>query len=166
MYVNYRARGYRRPTGMGQAAACPSIEQLLGITDSADPCQNPSAVTASGTPAAGTAPCPSAEQLAGIVDPSDPCQATTLANGTPNTSATPTTTASNLGTALNSLVSAFTGGTQVNTSGGACFQTAFPWFGTNQGGVCVPAIAVPSPWGTVITVGVVGFLLFSLMKKR
>jgi hypothetical protein len=27
--------------GMGQAATCPSVEQLMGITDSNDPCQNP-----------------------------------------------------------------------------------------------------------------------------
>jgi hypothetical protein len=149
---------------MGQAAGCPSVEQLLGITDSADPCQNPSAVTSTGAPAAGTAPCPSAEQIAGIVDPSDPCQATTLANGQPNASV-PSTTASNLGSALQSLVSAFTGGTTVNTSG-PCFQVAFPWIGTTQAGVCVPAIAVPSPWGTVITVGVVALLVIGLVKKK
>lgn len=29
--------------GLGDVANCPSLEQLLGITDAADPCQNPAA---------------------------------------------------------------------------------------------------------------------------
>lgn len=31
----------RTQMGLGQTATCPSVEQLQGITDSNDPCQNP-----------------------------------------------------------------------------------------------------------------------------
>lgn len=36
--------GYARPRyrGLGQAAGCPSLEQLMGITDPTDPCQQAS----------------------------------------------------------------------------------------------------------------------------
>jgi hypothetical protein len=58
--------GFPIPKGMGQAG-CPSIEQLMGITDPSDPCQS------GGTVASGS-PCPSLDQLMGVVNPNDPCQ--------------------------------------------------------------------------------------------
>ncbi len=39
-YVRKRVT-VRRRRGVGDAAVCPSMEQLLGIQDSTDPCQNP-----------------------------------------------------------------------------------------------------------------------------
>lgn len=41
------------PKGMGQIAPCPSLEQLMGITDPSDPCQN--ATAASGPYPSGSA---------------------------------------------------------------------------------------------------------------
>jgi hypothetical protein len=133
----------------------------MGIVDASDPCQ---ATTLAGGQPNASSPCPSVEQMMGIVDASDPCQATTLAGGQPNPSAIPSSTFTNLGTALQSLVSSFTGATP--TAGAPCFQIAFPWIGSSQGGVCVPSVAVPSPWGTVITAGVVAFLLMGLLRKK
>ena len=43
-----------RRRGIGQAAPCPSLEQLQGIIDPNDPCQQAGAMTAAGTPSAVT----------------------------------------------------------------------------------------------------------------
>ena len=45
-YINTRrSQGNRKATtvGMGAAAGCPSLSQLMGITDPTDPCQNTAA---------------------------------------------------------------------------------------------------------------------------
>jgi hypothetical protein len=139
---------------MGATANCPSVEQMLGITDPSDPCQNASAVSSSGTLTG--SPCPSAEQLAGIVDPSDPCQATT--------GGSTTNTATGI-TALLQSISQAISPTAPTTNGSSCFSFAFPWIGTSQNGVCVMPVSVPSSVGTLITVGIAAFLLLSLAKK-
>lgn len=53
-----RRRGVGRYRGMGQGDECPSEEQLLGIADMSDPCQNPSSgsMLAPGTTAAVSQP--------------------------------------------------------------------------------------------------------------
>ena len=53
-------RRYVRRRGVGDAASCPSFQQLLGISDASDPCQASSAIalTSSCYPADFTGPLP------------------------------------------------------------------------------------------------------------
>jgi hypothetical protein len=53
-------RGFPTPKGMGQAN-CPSLEQLMGITDPSDPCQSGGAATSA--QAVMTGPTPTASEI-------------------------------------------------------------------------------------------------------
>jgi hypothetical protein len=48
--------------------------------------------------------------------------------------------------------------------GSLCLQFAFPWVGKIAACRCKPAFDVPSPWGTVATVGIIALLGLKLVK--
>lgn len=100
----------------------------------------------------GQAPCPSLEQLAGVVDLADPCQAALAGGQIPTETTVPVVSGPVPAAAA---------------PGGVCFSSSFPWVGQNQAdGTCKPALAVPSPWGTILTVGVGGLLIYQLIRGR
>lgn len=113
--------------GMGSTDNCPSLKQLMGITDPSDPCQSgaPVASTSNGTP----------------------CY--TNADGSINCAG------------VSSSVDVVAAG----VGSGMCFSWTFPFVGSKVQGVCVPAIAVPSPWDTILTISVLGLIGYKLAQK-